>query len=193
MAVTISPPPPPPAPDGQVTASAGSTVSPVLARMKWMEFGTRLLLFASIAIFAWTTLTALLRPAARRMIEPISLPSRLDDDELSEKPIDFFRADDDEIASEPRPRRPSRTRPNVSDDDDSDDSRSDGGKVELVAAVTRADAKLYGEPSEKSVEMGAVRAGETVFVMKHSAGWVLVLRGEGSTMGWMHRDNISAR
>ncbi|MBK9266400.1 MAG: hypothetical protein IPM54_42265 [Polyangiaceae bacterium] len=190
MAVTQSPPPPP---DGHAEASATPPISPVQSRIKWMELATRLLLFASIVIFAWTAVSALARPAARRLMQPISFRSPNADDEQPQAPIDFFQGDD-EFESEPRPREPFRGRHGVIEDDtEDDDNRDGGGKIELRAASARMDAKLYGQPSERSVEMGEVRAGETIFVMKESGGWVLVLRGEGAMMGWMRRDNVDSR
>jgi hypothetical protein len=192
MAVTQSSPPPLPAPDGQIEASATPPLSPVQSRLRWMELATKLLLFASIMVFAWAAVTALVRPAARRFLEPISSHSRTPDDHPSGSPTDFFR-DDDELGSEPRAIGPSRSGDNVTEDDDSNDDSVDAGKVTLQAATARKDAKLYGQPSEQSVEMGQVRAGDTIFVMKESAGWVMVLRGEGAMMGWMRRDNVSAR
>ena len=160
-----------------------------------MELVTRLLLFASVALLAWTALTALVRPAARRLLEPISSHSRLDQDEPSEQPADVFRSDDDERERpQPRSRGPLRS-PHEFTESNSDggDARTDGDKVELRAATARKDAKLYGKPSERSAEMGEVHAGETIFIMKQSADWVLVLRNEGAMMGWMRRDNVDKR
>jgi hypothetical protein len=160
-----------------------------------MEVATRLLLLASVAIFAWAVLSVFVRPIARKfMEEPRYSRGPFGDDGHSESPVDFFRTedeDDDPVPpSQARERLPNR--PRITDDNDSDDERRDGGKVELIEGTARKDAKLFGQPSERSAEMGAVRAGERIFVMKEATDWVLVLRGEGAMMGWMRRGNFKS-
>jgi hypothetical protein len=161
-----------------------------------MEIATRLLLMASVAIFAWASISIFLRPVARKLIaEPYSSRTPLDDDGHSESPVDFYRTDepdDDDRGPPPRSKAPLRNQARINEDDDSDDDDRDGGKVELKAASARKNAKLYGEPSEGAAEIGAVRAGESIFIMKESKDWVLVLRGEGAMLGWMRRDNLGA-
>lgn len=185
-----------PSEGGQVTARAAAPISPVQSRLRWMEIATRLLLLASVAIFAWAVLSVFVRPIARKLIdEPRYSRGQLSEDGRLEAPIDFYRPDDDDDVVVPpaRAREPLSNRPRITDDDDSDDERGDAGKVELVAGTARKDAKLFGQPSEKSAEIGAVRAGESVFVMKESTDWVLVLRGEGAMLGWMRRGNLESR
>lgn len=181
---------------GQVTARSAAPGSPVQSRLRWMEIATRLLLLASVAIFAWAALSVFVRPIARRLIEePRYSRSPLGDDGHSESPVDFYRSDDEDDDLEPpaRARGPLPSRPRIAEDDDSDDEHRDGGKVSLVAGRARKESKLFGQPSERSAEIGAVRAGESIFVMKESTDWVLVLRGEGAMLGWMRRDNLESR
>lgn len=191
MAVTQ--PPHTAAPEGQVAASPPAPMSPVQSRLRWMEITTRLLLIASVALFVWAALSIFLRPIARKLIdEPRYARSPSGEPEDSPPPVDFYRPEDDDSADEPPPsrRRESKRRPrfvNPSGDDKNGDD-----KAELAAGTAIGDSKLYGQPSEKSAELGEVRAGETVFVMKESAGWVLVLRGEGAMLGWMRRSNLLA-
>lgn len=159
-----------------------------------MEIATRLLLVASVALFAWAALSVFMRPIARKLIEePSYSGTPLPDDGHSESPLDFYQQGDDDDIDLPPLREPAPRRPQIDDDDDSDDDHKSGGKVDLIAGKARKDAKLYGQPSERSVEMGEVRAGESIFVMKESTGWVLVLRGEGAMLGWMRRDNLEVR
>lgn len=188
MAVTQ--PPQSAAPEGQVAASPPAPMSSVQSRLRWMEITTRLLLIASIALFVWAALSIFLRPIARKLIEePRYVRSPLGEPQDSPPPADFYRPEDEDGAEEPPPPRPreSKRRPrflNPSDDDKNGDD-----KAELASGTTIGSSKLYGQPSEKSAELGEVRAGETVFVMKESPGWVLVLRGEGAMLGWMRRSN----
>ncbi len=159
-----------------------------------MEIATRLLLLASVAIFAWAAMSVFMRPIARKLIEEPRHSRVSSDDGHSESPVDFYRPDDDDDLAPPaRARKPLSSRPRITDDDDSDDERRDGGKVELITGTARKNAKLFGQPSERSAEIGAVRAGESIFVMKESTDWVLVLRGEGAMLGWMRRDNLASR
>jgi hypothetical protein len=183
---------PAPVPEGQATANPAPPLSPVASRLRWLEIATRLLLLASVAIFAWAALSIFLRPLARKLIEtPRYSRSPFDDADSAGGPTDFYRSDDDASPSSPRNPKSSRLRAPGTDDNDNDDDN--GGKAELVAGTAIGDSKLYGQPSDKAAEMGEVRAGETVFVMKESPGWVLVLRGEGAMLGWMRRSNLSER
>ena len=158
-----------------------------------MEIATRLLLLASVAVFAWASLSVFIRPAARKLIEePRYSRTPVADDGRSESPLDFYHQDEeDDDEPGPRAKEPLRGAPRITENDDSDDDRKD--KVELVPGTVRKDAKLYGQPSERSAEIGEVHAGESIFVMKEATDWVLVLRGEGAMLGWMRRDNLKAR
>lgn len=169
-------------------------MSPVQSRLRWMEITTRLLLLASMALFVWAALSIFLRPIARKLIEePRYARSPFGDDENSPSPVDFYRPDDgDDDDDPPLPRaRDTRRGPRLSDS--SKDARDDDDKPELTAGTAVDDSKLYGQPSEKSAELGQVKAGESVFVMKESPGWVLVLRSEGAMLGWMRRSNLAER
>jgi len=160
-----------------------------------MEIATRLLLLASVAIFAWAALSVFVRPAARKFIEEprYSRTPLANDDGQSESPLDFYHQGDEDDEPGPPSKEPLRSPPRITDNDDADDDRKDGSKVQLIPGTARKDAKLYGQPSERSAEIGEVRAGESIFVMKESTGWVLVLRGEGAMLGWMRRENLDAR
>lgn len=180
--------------EGQVPADQPIPISPVQSRLRWLEIATRLLLLASMALFAWAAMSVFIRPIARKLIEePRSSPISLGDDGHDDSPIDFYRQDvdsDDDVGPR-RPREPLRGSARATDDDNDDEPRKDGKKAELVPGKARKNAKLYGQPSEKSVEMGEVRAGESIFIMKEATDWVLVLRGEGAMLGWMRRDNLA--
>jgi hypothetical protein len=179
-----------PPPEGQATTEAAITTSPLQARLKWLELLTNLLLLTTIGIFAFTAITALVRPTARRFLEPVSMQSTPRDHGSSEGPLDFFRDDEDEeVVPDPHSRGPSGL-PRMADEDEESGGKE---KVNLRAGIVKNDSKLYGKSSEQSAEMGEVRAGETVFVMQQSGDWVLVLRGEGAMMGWMRKENVSAR
>jgi len=158
-----------------------------------MEIATRLLLVASIALFVWAALSVFLRPIARKLIEePRYARSPLDDDENSSPPTDFYRPedeDDDEPPVLPKAQEPRRGPRFLTPKDDQDDK----DKPELIAGTAINDSKLYGQPSDKSAELGQVKAGESVFVMKESPGWVLVLRSEGAMLGWMRSSNLLAK
>jgi hypothetical protein len=194
VAVIQPPPTAVPAPEGQVTASPAPAMSPVQSRLRWMEIVTRLLLVASIALLVWAGISVFLRPIARKIIdEPRYAPSPFGDDENSRPPTDFYHPeDDDDEDLPPLPKaRESRSRPRFVEPSNSD--QEDGGKGELVAGTAIGDSKLYGQPSDKSAELGQVRAGESVFIMKEAPGWVLVLRSEGAMLGWMRRTNLAER
>lgn len=180
-----------PATEGQATARPAPPMSPVHSRLRWMEIATRLLLVASLALFVWAALSVFLRPIARKIIEePRYARSPLGNDEISPPPTDFYRPEDDDDddppmlprAEEPR-RRPRFSSPSKDDPEDKD-------KAELRAGTAINESKLYGQPSDKSAELGQVKAGESVFIMKESAGWVLVLRNEGAMLGWMRSSNL---
>jgi hypothetical protein len=186
--------PSPTAPDEQATARPAPPVSPVQSRLRAMEIATRLLLLASVAVFAWAALSVFIRPFVRTFIEePHHTRVPLDPSGGADLPTDFYQpGDEDDGDSPPRGVAPHRQR--IPDDDnDDDDDRKNQSKVQLVPGTVRKDAKLYGEPSERSAEIGEVRAGESIFVMKEATSWVLVLRGEGAMLGWMRRDNLGAR
>ena len=179
--------------EGQVSADPAPPVSPVQSRLRAMEIATRLLLLATGAIFAWAALSIFIRPFARSLIdEPVRVHLPGDNAPRGESPTDFYQSDDDlDDDSQPRATGPHR-RPLPTDPAEDDDDKSDS-KVKLVPGVARKDAKLHGQPSERSAEIGEVRAGESIFVMKEASDWVLVLRGEGAMLGWMRRENLEAR
>ncbi len=185
-----------PPPEGQATAEAAVTMSPVQSRLKWLELVTNLLLLTTIGIFAFTAITALVRPTARRFLEPVSMLSPHDGETNEEPHRSFSTAEANEMLNErlnerlPEGRGGLRMKPPLSDDEEGSGEKE---KVELRAGIVKNDSKLYGKSSDRSAEMGEVRAGETVFVMQQSGDWVLVLRGEGATMGWMRKENVSAR
>lgn len=195
MAVTQSAPHHPNRP---VAADPAATVSPVQSRLRWMEIATRLLLMASMAIFAWAVMSIFIRPVARKLIAepkysqiPVEVPG------TNSSPLDFYReerdeedGDDEDFVLPLRTRGKPESSPRVEDFHDDEPERQ--GKNKLVPGIARKDAKLYGQPSEQSVEMGEVTAGESIFVMKESPGWVLVLRGKGAMLGWMRRDNFKS-
>lgn len=191
MAVTQPPHTAAPAIEGQVAASPPAPMSPVQSRLRWMEIATRLLLIASIALFVWAILSIFLRPIARKLIEePRYARSPIGDSPDSPPPVDFYRPEDEDDELPPLPPRDAKRGPRFSKP--SDDDKNGDDKAELASGTIIGDSKLYGQPSEKSAELGEVRAGETVFVMKESPGWVLVLRGEGAMLGWMRSSNLLA-
>ncbi len=188
MAVTE---PSPNASEGQVTADPAPPVSPVQSRLRAMEIATRLLLLATAAIFAWAALSVFIRPFARSFLdEPVRIHVPVDNGSRSQSPVDFYQSDD-ALDDEPQPRATAPHRLPIPGDDDDDDKGD--SKVQLVPGTARKDAKLHGQPSERSAEIGEVRAGESIFVMKEASDWVLVLRGEGAMLGWMRRENLEAR
>lgn len=188
MAVTE---PSPTTNEEQAAARPASPVSPVQSRLRALEIATRLLLLASVAIFAWAALSVFIRPFVRSFIEePHHARFPFDPGGGADSPLDFYQSDG-ERDGDSAPRGTAPHRQPLADDDDDDDGKNE--KVQLVAGTVRKDAKLHGQPAERSAEIGEVKAGESIFVMKETSDWVLVLRGEGAMLGWMRRENLEAR
>ena len=189
-------PAPPPGSNKPVAADPAAPVSPVQSRLRWMEITTRLFLMAGLAIFAWAAMSVFIRPIARKLIaEPkySRVPVEVQEPGTNPSPLDFYRDDDDEEDIVPMPRGRGKPEPSPRVEDFHDDEPERQGKNKLMPGTARKDSKLYGQPSEKSVEIGEVNAGESIFVMKESEDWVLVLRGQGAMLGWMRRDNFKKR
>jgi hypothetical protein len=76
-----------------------------------------------------------------------------------------------------------------------DKPEADPPSARMRPAIVRRSIKLYVEPSEESVETGAVQKGDSVYVIKESGDWVLVLRSgrEAVAMGWTKRAELAIR
>jgi len=197
--VTTSSASPPPPPEGR--APDGPAPRPG----RWIDTLTTLLLVATACFIAVAAMPALLRAAGFAPFGPSGIfRSSAGGPAREPHPFGAGLADDDEDEEDDHgadpllgPRfEPFRDRPAPSARG-ADTAEPDEGapRDRMRPAVMRRKATLRLSASEDADPTGEVKAGDSVFVVRESGEWVLVLQtgAEGVLMGWTLKNQLAMR